>query len=220
MYIDIHTHLDKEASDEVITIRSVYVKEELNLSPNTNFSYGIHPWYIDQPFDDQLLLLASFLNDMKPWNIALGELGLDSNAQVNLDTQIEVVKQQLELIKSMNRLKVVIVHCVKKYNEMLNIIHKYPEFIYVFHAYNGNEQITKDYLTNPNIYFSFGMRELSRNKIEAILTLIPLNRIFFETDEDINYSIQEVYNKYSSIQNVDIERIKNQIYTNFKKIFN
>ena len=70
-----------------------------------------------------------------------------------------------------------------------------------------------------NIYLSlFDILFRNERKAHDLLTKIPIDKFFFETDTN-NMSIVEVYKKASSIKGVDIDIMRDDIFSNFVKIF-
>jgi TatD DNase family protein len=66
---------------------------------------------------------------------------------------------------------------------------------------------------------SFGKELLKENsKIVGILPEIPLNYIFFETD-DSDIIIDNIYKSAAAILNIGVEELGEKIEDNFNKIF-
>lgn len=96
MIIDSHCHIDFEVFDndrslvieraqnkgiEHIIVPGVSadtwprIKTTCKQYKNLHACYGLHPYYIDQHSDDDLVLLDKWINSEKP--VAIGECGLD-----------------------------------------------------------------------------------------------------------------------------------------------
>jgi TatD DNase family protein len=56
-------------------------------------------------------------------------------------------------------------------------------------------------------------------KLQEQVKNIPLNRLFLETDNDTNYTIQNVYQKVALIKNISLQVLKDQVYINTKNTF-
>ncbi|UDQ98647.1 TatD family hydrolase [Lentisphaerota bacterium WC36G] len=203
MLINFHTHsqYSTPTNSEILKIYSydfyeiTRAKENLFNIPVT---IGIHPWYISGDFEFQLKQFIDFVNKTMNNNnfLAIGECGLDrsSHAIMPFEIQTIVFAEQLKLANKIN--KPIIVHCIKSYPEViklrkdLNLQH----LTMIFHNYNANEQITNELLKNKNNYFSFGIQLLENKKLQSLLKKIPLNQIFFETDNiDDDIKLAQLY---------------------------
>ena len=172
-------------------------------------SKGLHPWFIEQNFDeDSFIKLIS-----NPKVLAIGECGLDRlKPQFNL--QIDVFKKQFEIANQLG--KPMILHVVKAFDEIELLIRESKVPI-VLHQYLGNEIQTSRFLSNKLVYFSFG-KNLNHSKTISALNQIPLNRIFLETDISSKH-IKDIYNEFSAISQIDLNKLKQILYLNFGRIF-
>jgi TatD DNase family protein len=139
-----------------------------------------------------------------PKIIAIGECGLDYFSHTDepiTDDQKAWQKSgfvaQVQLAQEL-RLPVII-HCRDAYKDVFEILRQAQngsakssrDATYILHCYMGDTEITKKFLTLPNVYFSFTgnitypvkkILEGTKNDIQATVKLIPLERIFTETD--------------------------------------
>jgi len=51
------------------------------------------------------------------------------------------------------------------------------------------------------------------------LTAIPLTQLFLETDEQTDFSIEEIYRQAAKILAIDLEGLKKQLFYNFAAHF-
>jgi TatD DNase family protein len=215
-YIDIHCHKINIARS-IFSLPSLFVSElNMEVELDQPVSIGLHPWNIKlSEVVDNLSVLESLSRNENV--LAIGECGLDRNISVLIDKQIEIFKHQINIANEVK--KPMIIHNVKSYSDILNILKnddvKTP---WILHGYNANKIISKK-LLEYDVYFSFGDSILKNSsRTTEVLSEIPLDRIFFETDDGESI-IYEIYEKAAEILEINIEDLKNQIYSNFIKIF-
>ncbi|MEP7162325.1 MAG: TatD family hydrolase [Candidatus Moraniibacteriota bacterium] len=105
--------------------------------------------------------------------------------------QKEGFREQIDLAASLQ--KPMIIHCRDAYGDMFDILSarhsEVPAFI--LHCYMGDTEVTQKFLTLPNVSFSFTgnitypMKKAvagTKDDLTETVKLVPLNRIFAETD--------------------------------------
>lgn len=211
-FINLHTHKFSNLSD-VIEVVNQYPWEFDASVPN--YSIGIHPWYIDENrLEKDLEIIKEKLQ--LPECLALGECGLDKRIEIPLDRQILVFKQQLEIVKQIN--KPIVLHCVAAYDEVIAIKKEMKiENPMIIHGFSKNEQVAQSLLKN-GFYLSFGKYLLRNPDLEKVFTFAPENQILLETDT-IEETIYQVYEKAAAIKGISVEEMKAIVFTNFSKIF-
>lgn len=220
MYIDVHTHCLPQSSD-ICKIHSLsFGKDNYQILLNSYhlFSLGIHPWYINKDTDWSEFYKTIIDIRNYPNMIALGEAGLDKLKGKPITQQMDLFKKQLELSQIVKR--PLFVHCVKAYSEIQSLL-KSSQISYplIFHDYRGSSQQTEYFLKFPT-YFSFGtILNKSGPKLESLSHIIPLHRIFLETDDQVQFSIQDRYQKLAELYVTSIEKIQAQIKVNFTQVF-
>lgn len=211
-YVDVHSH-KKNDEGNVIRIHNVLLHEynPKALIDGSLYSVGIHPWYIN--FTDEMPGSAAFSDERI---IAIGETGLDKLRGPDLSIQERVFLHHIELSETLK--KPLIIHNVRMTHRILRIQKEVkPEQPWILHGFTGNVEQAKQ-LLSYNIYFSFGARVLnSRKSIEAF-GLIPLNRIFIETDEG-EMKIQELYEAFSTIFLKKKDLLSEVILKTFQMVF-
>jgi len=204
--IDIHTH---QKPSNNFFIQSYYEEPK---KIDKHFSIGIHPWYLEKL---NISTLIDYWNH--PLCLAIGEIGLDRVKKENWINQIQIFKGQLKLAP---KDKPIILHCVKAYNEIVQILKELNiENPCIFHDFNASTEMTTQLLKSNQFYFSYG-KSLFRDKSKGLdsLEMIPIDRIFLETDES-NLSIDSIYLKFSQIKSLDLDILVEKIEDNFSSIF-
>jgi TatD DNase family protein len=217
-FIDIHTH---HSSSEIGTIQvyNLFPGDAIPVFTGKNFySVGLHPWKVNSEKDNNNLL--QIMEDALELDhvIFIGECGLDKVAGTNFDEQLRVFKAQVIMAEEFER--PLIIHCVKAFNELIEIYNEnQPMTPWILHGYNGNSELCKQ-LSKRNLLFSFGETIFKVNaKAVDSLKYLPLNKIFFETDE-YNGSVENVYERASEILMIPVPVLKETIWKNFNRIEN
>lgn len=212
-FINLHTH-SYSSNASVLEVVNQYPWEFNTAIPQ--YSIGIHPWYSNE---------ARLTSDLKSIEeklhlkecLALGECGLDKRIEIPWETQIKVFKQQLTLVQKTN--KPIILHCVAAYQEVIEIKKELTiQNPMVIHGFSKNEQVAKSLLDN-GFYLSFGKYLLRNPELEAVFKAVPNDKFFLETDT-IDETIQQVYEKASTIKNIPINELKQMMKNNFDFVFN
>lgn len=213
MQINIHTHNNLSAP-EVVKVVSLY-ENFTNFSTVGFFSLGIHPWFINPCWQEDLSQILQGLT--KEQVIALGEAGLDKIHGAPIKVQMEVYTKQAALSEQFN--KPMIIHCVKAYSELLKIRQqlqsKQP---WIFHGFSGNAQTAMLLLKN-NCFISFGTKLISSPSLQKVFINIPISGVFFETDNLPDTYLSQIYAKAAQILNLELGLLEKQIETNFQHCF-
>jgi TatD DNase family protein len=212
-FINLHTHKFSNLSD-VIEVVNQYPWEFNSLL--SNYSIGIHPWYIDEErLNNDLKIIEQKLQLKECF--ALGECGLDKRIEIPLDIQISVFKKQLEIVKQTN--KPIVLHCVAAYDEVVAVKKEMKiDNPMIIHGFSKNEQVAQSLLKN-GFYLSFGKYLLRNPDLEKVFNFAPENQILLETDT-IEESIYQVYEKAALIKGISVDELKTIVFTNFSRIFN
>lgn len=164
MLINIHTHNRTNKENQL----EIVVDED---------TVGIHPWNLNKDYD---------FSKAKKKCLMIGETGLDRTDQYK-DT-IEDQKANLifhfKLAEKFNL--PIVVHCVRAHSDLLGILKKINfKGKILLHDFTGNIAQINSYL-KYDVYFSF------RRNFEK-LPMIPVSRIFLETDDQFAFSIEDIY---------------------------
>jgi TatD DNase family protein len=214
-FIDFHTHKPSQ-SEEVLSIVSYDIIKGINQSPTHYHTLGIHPWSIDDAYVlNYLRTLVERISETKL--IAVGEIGLDKVNGPSLDLQKDVFEKQVRI--AINHGKPIVIHCVKAWNELIDIKQKLPgSTSWAVHGFYGNRELAKQ-LIEKGFYISVGTALLKPNsKLVDALKGISLDKLFFETDAS-DIGIVDVYTRASQILRISIDELKGQIFENYINFF-
>ncbi len=187
-FVDIHTHTPPL---EAITITS----------------YGIHPWRAEE------VILPLVISDFEGYD-AVGEVGLDLYSSVCREQQLRVLRAQLEIAQQLG--KIVVIHCVRGYNEILAELKSYSLRVVIFHGFIGSVQLMEQ-LTSCGYYLSFGERTFGSPKTIAALLRTPIERLFVESDES-GVEIADIYCRVAKILGIEVLELRDIVYKNYKNI--
>lgn len=211
--IDIHTHQFK--SDTFIQILNIFAQDLPLPTIDGYYSAGLHPWHLGLVNPEECLHSIE-LASLKKTMLAVGECGLDRSISTDLAIQEWYFKKQIEIAGK--HAKPLIIHCVKAFPELLKIKKEQKSGIpWIIHGYQGNEQTVLQ-LIRHNFYFSVSEKLLNNHQKKNILTIIPTDRLFLETD-DCETSINKIYSLASTILDTDKETLNGIILENFKRLF-
>ena len=205
MIIDFHTH--HPAAEGVISPRS----------------FGIHPWHSQQWLTSHCSDPFGELERAMPDHMqVVGECGLDKCCQVSFSCQMEVFQMQLTMAERL-RLPVV-VHCVRSFNEIIQVRRLFSSTPWVVHGFTGSSQLAQQ-LAHFGIGVSFGaaLTHPLRTKVHQALCsrmsadggLLPLT--FLETD-DSPIAIGQVYGAAAQILEIDAPALDHAIKRNYSAL--
>ena len=182
IYFDAHCHLMPDevflraqtrgvASFIVNTTRPTEWEQAADLNRRLTgiyFCAGAHPWFVGELPADWENRLCAFL---EKYPLAMiGEIGLDKTRPL-FDKQLSVFEKCLKIADRYNRK--VHIHCVKAWDELIEIMIQYHGIKTLFHRFSGDEFIIQK-LKIFNPYFS-----ILNGRYASI---IPDNRLLVETD--------------------------------------
>ena len=213
-FINIHTH--SHLSSDAIELINHQVQDEWNPQIGRLYSVGFHPWYVHQYEHDEMISLVDNLSKYEDV-LAIGECGLDRHIENLIEIQENVFIKQVEIAERVQ--KPLIIHSVKTYPDLIRIKKaRKVEIPWILHGYNGNTETTMQLLKH-DFYFSFGAAILNDlPKLNESLKLIPLNRLFFETDIQ-SEKIKTIYTFAATVLKCSVEELKTLIFNNFKQVF-
>lgn len=214
-FIDIHTHTTK-SRDNLIQI--VNLDLESPCLEQGYYSYGIHPWALDNvdfQIEEALSLLEARLQS--PNVLALGEAGLDKIHKASFERQVAVFEQQIELSEALQ--KPMILHDVRSHNEIIALRKKHKAVQpWIVHGFSGTEQDIKQ-LIGQGIYLSVGESLLHpERKIYKSFKFIDLDYLFFETDM-AEIGIETIYEAAANLLEMDLSALQTRIFANFARLF-
>lgn len=213
MKINIHTHNRTNSKSSIynlcVGIKSYY-------AANSFFSTGIHPWHVNNKIKNILWNEFLFYSNNKKC-IAIGEIGFDIFSKANFKIQKNIFIKQADFAESKNL--PIIIHCVKSYDKIFSMRKIFNKTPWIIHDFNGSIELAMQLIKN-NIYLSLGNNFLKKSsKIEKNLPFLPLDKIFFETDNSL-LSINLFYKKAEKILKIDEKDLEIIVFNNFKTVFN
>lgn len=213
MLIDIHTHLKMNAINDYQDHLAFIVGKD---------SLGIHPWDLVNPFDEKNCVkkLEQLKTKLTTKTLAIGECGLDRRREgiASIDKQLKILGLHLDWAQSTKR--PVIIHCVRAHSDLLGLLKekKYKGKI-LLHDYAGNIGEAQEFL-KYDCYFSFGSRLFShQSHAGEVLTVLPIERLFFETDDQDDFSILDIYEEASSLLEIEMPKLLKLIEKNLTTFF-
>jgi len=215
MFIDIHVHNHYEDKG-VMLLLNIFPGDTDKINPDGYYSIGLHPWYVnEETLDNDIAVITQ--SAVNPNVLAIGETGLDKKIDVPYMKQLQAFEQQLDIAEKLK--KPVIIHCVKAYDDIISLRKKFNQSIpWIIHWFNAGEQIANE-LMKYNCYISYGQMLFKENsKAFGVFKNMPLDRVFFETD-DTGVSILQVYDKASLVRKMPLGNLKKQIKNNFISCF-
>ncbi len=214
MKINIHSHHADDSAQ--ITLRSFFHTDSSDALAAVPYqSCGIHPWHIlNLDIEKALSILDEYCRSTQI--MAIGECGLDKFSG-NLEQQILVFKQQVEL--SEKYALPMVIHSVKTHQYLVEIRRRAKASQpWIIHGYQSSLAMAKQ-LINHGMYLSFGHSLRNNEKSQEVFRQLPLNRIFFETDDKKSSNVEKIYAIAESLLNLPAVELEKQILNNFIQIF-
>jgi TatD DNase family protein len=229
-FVDVHTHRRIQTAG-VLSISNFSQKDFQNafftdLSQNTegvtSCSVGLHPWFLTKEnFEKDFDRLSQLASNQRV--IAIGECGLDKLKGEDIAFQTLVFERQIRLAEAVS--KPVVIHCVRAFGEVVAVKKRLkPSVPLIIHGFNKKASILEE-LVRHDFYISIGGAILEKKHLNTegvhfaeILRQIPLDRLFFETDDAENMGISEVYDAAAKMLGMDLADLKSKIYENIVRI--
>ena len=155
-FVNFHTH---HPSGEALTLRS----------------WGIHPWWLDDPDYDWEKALQTLEQQLREGALeAIGEAGIDKLHPETLPLQRTVFERHILLAEHYG--KPLVIHSVRANDEMLNLWKRHqPHQAWILHGFNGSKEEAEQ-LAAKGFYFSVGAALLFKNrKITESIKYLPLS---------------------------------------------
>ena len=142
-------------------------------------AYGLHPVFVDQHADDDLIKLENRLQTANP--VAVGEIGLDFFVDVDKVRQQSLFESQLRLAQSASL--PVILHVRKAHDAVLSTLSRIPVDGGFCHAFNGSMEQAHRYIDMGFKLGFGGMLTYERShKLHRLAQQLPIESIVLETD--------------------------------------
>jgi TatD DNase family protein len=204
--INIHTHIPQEGK----FLLNVHQNFE-HTDHSTCVSLGLHPWHLEAGHEswNQLRELASRDNVL-----AIGECGLDKLADTNWEQQEHWLHKQILLANQVG--KPLIIHCVRAYQECIAML-KEAQVPVLIHGFNKNLSLAHS-LLKQGYFLSIG-KAIFNPHFTATFEQLPIEQLFFETDNEVGLTVMEVYKRAAELKNIALESLILQLDINFQKVF-
>ena len=212
IFFNLHTHQFTNQKD-VLEIVNQYPQEFDDSI--TNFSIGIHPWYIiEHRIHEDLEIIERKLKENNC--LSIGECGLDKRIEIPMALQQIVFEQQLALAEKHQ--KPVIIHCVAAFQELIVIKNKLNISVpMIIHGFSKNIQLANELVKN-GFFLSFGKYLILNKELELVFNSVPKDRLFLETDT-IEQGIKVVYELAAKYRKVELAKMVTIIENNFNTVF-
>lgn len=215
-FIDIHNH-GAESINGVFSVEVLMAHEDREPEniPGLSFTFGIHPWYLDENNHDRLIanVIKAAGNEMI---IGIGEAGLDKIKGPSTELQRKTFEEQVSI--SEEHKKPVVIHCVRAWEELLQVHKKArPKMPWLVHGFRGKVDLARQ-LIAKGMYLSFWFDFIMRPESANLVKNLPVDRFFLETDGS-GMDIKDIYNKVSADLNLSLNELKTIIFSNYKQFF-
>ena len=200
---NIHCH-SKESSDKIISFRSFHVDDE-DINTEDYFTLGIHPWHRNNK-SAQFEKLQKLIHHKNC--LAIGEAGIDKLRGPNLQIQEDIFIKQARMADEIS--KPIIIHCVKAFIEIIRVKQELkPKVPWIIHGFNKNIELAKQ-LIAQGFYLSLGSGWIKKKEtFTELLTQLPADKLFFESDEQAIDTVLELYNLANNYNNFSAIIAKN-----------
>lgn len=211
--IDLHTHQLK--SKVFIQILNAFAQDLPFSDEKGLYSTGIHPLHLGMENLDECLHSIEVVSTQKNM-LAIGECGLDKSTAIGFALQERYFRKQIAIADKYS--KPLIIHCVRAFPDLIKLKKETRTSVpWIIHGFQGNHQ-TALQLIRHDFYFSVGEPLLTNQTKREILSILPAERLFFETD-DRETSINAIYLLAAQLLETDNETLKENIFENFIRVF-
>lgn len=212
-FIDIHSHYKTQISKGHIKIYNAFLDAK---NGSAHYSLGIHPWFINRE-PDQIALLTSYLESDKDV-VAIGECGLDYAIETPKEIQLSFFQAQISLAEKFK--KPLIIHCVKAFDDLISLKKQNKaDTVWILHGFNKSPELAAS-LIDHGFYLSIGSKLCNKSRLDHILKRVSMDRLFFETDNDEENKIEDIYEQSARILELTLDELKKKIEMNFNSVFN
>lgn len=196
MYVDSHIHLQDYKTQDIKNVVTNAAKNGvthfINLSahptdwnevakladlyPEVIPAFGVHPWHINEVFEDWKQMLEYMLN--KYPTAFVGECGIDRLKNPDISSQKAVLNFHIELANKYHR--PLIIHSVKADNKMTSLFDTLPKRT-IFHSFTGSAEWGRQ-IQSRGFFIGLNFSILRKKNAAEILRSLNLRQILLETD--------------------------------------
>ncbi|NLR90273.1 TatD family hydrolase [Flammeovirga agarivorans] len=212
-YFNAHSHFPQN-HDEV-SVWNQFIQHSLVTDSSQLISSGIHPWHINEI--DVEWCLRQLEIDIDKID-AIGESGLDRVITIPFELQKEIFLEHIKLSEKYN--KPLIIHAVRTYPDIIQLRKQEKcQQPWIVHGFTGNLQSGLQLIKN-GCYLSFGKMLMNGHKktVETLKCIDPKYALF-ETDDDKNLTIEELYTKGAEILTIEKEQLRIEKMEIAKELF-
>lgn len=167
---------------------------------------GIHPWDAEQDLP---------MPDFSGCDI-VGETGLDYAKEVSREAQQELFLRHLTAAEKLE--KPVVLHVVKSFEDVMIALKKHRLQGVVFHGFIGSREQAQRAISE-GYYLSFGDRSLRSPRTREVIATIPIEKLFCETDDNTEFSIEKIYQEVAALRSISQEELASEIEKNYIRLF-
>lgn len=211
-WIDVHTHKPGRGTS---VADACLGKVDVLESSRVYFSSGIHPMFADRETESRLAFIRQEAAEGRI--VAVGECGVDRNAPIAMDLQMDLFQRQAEIAAEYGL--PLIVHGVRAIPEIIGVHNRCRATgNWVLHGFNNRREILTD-LLHHGFYISAGHHVLNtESNIYRLLPEIPDDRLFLETDNS-GRAIEDIYRLVAERKGVSVEELQRMVRLNFERVF-
>jgi TatD DNase family protein len=209
MWIDTHCHLDahefgaesldvaRRAGEQGVSMIVIPAVERGNFAtvaslahaaPNASYALGIHPIYVPQATDEDLVALRVAVEAAMedPRFVAIGEIGLDFFVPLLCEPamrekQERFLREQLRIARDFDL--PVLTHVRRSQDQVLKHLRQIAPQGGIAHAFNGSDQQANAFIRlGMHLGFGGAMTFTRALQIRRLASSLPLERIVLETD--------------------------------------
>lgn len=188
---------------------------------------GLHPWYLASvpPTWLNLNQLRQLVNQYRPDFI--GETGLDK-FKPGFDLQLYSLRLHLHLAQELDM--PIVIHCVRAYSELLQLLSEFPNIKGIVHAFNGNRELAKQ-LLRKNMFLGVGSIILNPNsQLHKSIAGISGAQLLLESDAPFMPALNKITStsddcwlyaqRLAQLSTKKIFDIADEVNYNWLKLFN
>lgn len=189
---DTHTHAARPCA--AVCIDPVSLPAGFEPAEGLLYSVAIHPWNAHRAGAAHLAMLDALARNSAV--IAIGETGLDANAEASREEQAELLRHHIRL--SEQTAKPLVLHMVRGWDELLRLRKEMrPSQPWIVHGFRGKPELARR-LVAEGLYLSYGERFNP-----ASVAVTPPDRLLVETDES-ELSLAEIVSRLGVVPRVSI----------------
>ena len=243
-FIDVHCHLDSLSDIDKVVEHAKKQQVNIIVTQGTNVETNRKAFELSEEFPEVKLALGmypvegvkisskdldkeiDFIRKNKKQVVAIGEVGLDLKELDSLDIQSKVFQKMIDLALELD--VPIIVHSRKAELQCIEMLEKSKIKKVIMHCFCGKFSLVKRIVENGwSLSIPTSVRHSTQ--FQDTIKLVPIEQLFCETDSPYLHpnkefpnepgNVVESYKKIAEIKGLGLEETKNQIFENFKMLF-